>query len=90
MPEVVGHRLDREPHELEPGEYGKHEGHWFGHPPDTSLLCRLDGHQIVEHADGSITASPSILITGPGKLRWHGYLKAGRWLALPDCSNKVE
>lgn len=34
-------------------------------------------HSIVEHEDGTITVSPSILVTGGEE--WHGYLERGIW-----------
>ncbi len=39
----------------------------------------LTNHQVVEHEDGTITVSPSILITFPGTdwPEWHGYLERG-------------
>lgn len=44
----------------------------------------LDDHQVMEHEDGTITVSPSILVAAeqvgdvelPG---WHGYLEHGTW-----------
>lgn len=68
------------PHELLPGEYGKWDadGKWYGMPPGTDLLANLGAHKIEEHADGTITVSPSILVSD-GKQSWHGYLKRGQW-----------
>lgn len=47
-----------------------------GHPPDV----KGSTHSIVEHEDGSITVSPSILISNPqqGEL-YHGWLERGVW-----------
>jgi hypothetical protein len=42
------------------------------------MIGRLSGHQVVEHEDGTITVSPSIL-TGRGERQWHGYLEHGVW-----------
>jgi hypothetical protein len=36
-------------------------------------------HTIVEHEDGTITVSPSILVTGSHGKQWHGYLERGVW-----------
>lgn len=37
-------------------------------------------HQVVEHSDGTITVSPSILLTsGDPNYSWHGYLEHGVW-----------
>lgn len=41
----------------------------------------LQAHDVTEHEDGTITVSPSILISGGtdnGEL-WHGYLEKGFW-----------
>jgi hypothetical protein len=42
----------------------------------------LAKHDVIEHEDGTITVSPSILITGyegDHQVQWHGYLERGRW-----------
>lgn len=40
----------------------------------------LSRHEVVEHEDGTITVTPSILISdGKGTTFWHGYLTAGVW-----------
>lgn len=67
---------------LKAGEYGKDvDGIWYCVPPGTELLgCLGDGeshHKVIEHEDGTITVSPSILINGGGT--WHGYLEKGIW-----------
>lgn len=62
------------------GDYGRHpNGTWFARPPG-SQLGNLSAHDVAEHEDGTITVSPSILITelGDGKT-WHGYLERGVW-----------
>lgn len=75
---------------LKMGQYGKHphDGHWYARvphdfPDGCSIFCNLSAHDITEHPDGTITVSPSILITQPrGKnpeQRWHGYLHEGIW-----------
>lgn len=65
---------------LEPGDYGvmTDDGNWYAKPPGTDLVANLANHEVVEHEDGTITVSPSILCynhTG----RWHGYLERGIW-----------
>lgn len=67
----------------EPGMYGKdeHYGVWFARPPHGSVGS-LRNHEITEHEDGTITVSPSILITTHDKNEqtvWHGYLEHGVW-----------
>lgn len=48
-------------------------------------VASLTNHTVVEHDDGTITVSPSILVpTGQGR-QWHGYLERGVWRPLDDC-----
>lgn len=62
------------------GEYGRNEiGSWYCVPPDTELLGALGNHTVVEHEDGTITVSPSILISHYSGTQWHGYLERGVW-----------
>jgi hypothetical protein len=77
---------------LKPGEYGRWtDGTWYGCTPDGDG-CWLRSHQITEHADGTITVSPSIEVsvlegpppatppdTRPKKILWHGHLAKGVW-----------
>lgn len=60
-------------------EYSEEDGHRT-HP----LSGTFSGHEVVEHEDGTITVSPSILIEYPWgpkqvKITWHGFLKRGVW-----------
>jgi hypothetical protein len=82
---------------LAPGDYGRdpQDGNaWHARPPKMSegdaftdchpLAGSLAGHDVVEHEDGTITASPSILIhypwgNPPREISWHGYLERGVW-----------
>lgn len=77
------------PHELSPGEYGKWESsgvawrkagddNWYGAPPGTDLVANLAAHKIEEHEDGTITVTPSILVSNR-EASWHGYLTRGNW-----------
>jgi hypothetical protein len=69
---------------LKEGEYGFNPdlGSWMVRPPGHhgGSIAR---HTVVEHADGTITVSPSILLTdfdGSGnQITWHGYLERGVW-----------
>ena len=63
---------------LEIGEYGKKGNHWLGCTPN-GLFAGLGNHEVVEHEDGTITASPSILVTHWSGKSWHGYLERGIW-----------
>jgi len=61
-----------------PGDYWQDAaGRWYGVTPNGLLAC-LQQHAIHVHADGTITAAPSIL-TGGGGLSWHGHLHRGVW-----------
>ena len=80
-----GRRHDVDLHEMEPGDYGRTPA--TQRDPDGLWCCRapngyggnLASHEIVEHEDGTITASPSILIHRPPEGEWHGYLERGVW-----------
>jgi hypothetical protein len=62
---------------LPEGGYGKNlRGKWFVRPPGQDM-GDLDGHTVVEHADGSITVDPSI--DGGGG---HWMLERGIWREL--------
>ena len=53
--------------------------YWYVVTPNGMLGC-LASHQVVEHEDGTITVTPSILITGGDSSKsWHGYLEHGAW-----------
>ena len=66
-----------------PGEYSKHRVQdqgiaWFVYPPIPDFgPASIAKHTVIEHGDGTITVSPSILITGVKQ--WHGYLEHGVW-----------
>ncbi len=66
----------------EAGDYWKAaDGSWAARLPN-GLRCGLRNHTITEHADGTITVAPSILVTcGPSapEWDWHGYLERGIW-----------
>jgi len=69
------------PHELHPAEYTlhPHDQQWYGRTPN-GHLCNLRAHEVTEHADGTITVSPSIAVSkGPNEVVWHGYLERGIW-----------
>lgn len=67
---------------LDYGDYGcDARGEWFARPPGEHTGS-LRNHEVIEHSDGTITVSPSILITGyngSNETRWHGYLERGEW-----------
>ena len=70
---------------LEAGDYGCLEGTWWVRPPRGGV-SPIPGEQVLEHEDGTITVSPSILIRWVGvedgaevTREWHGYLRRGVW-----------
>lgn len=73
---------------FEPGDYGRHpgDGRWYAKTPN-GHLGNLSQHDVTEHEDGTITVSPSILVTLRDTERrqdvelWHGYLERGVWRA---------
>jgi hypothetical protein len=80
---VQGKRVyNFEPQQMQPGDYGKWGDGWWVYPPmkDSWGGCSIAKHTVVEHADGTITVTPSILVTdGLSKVTWHGFLTAGNW-----------
>ena len=78
-----GNRVDADANgdfPLKEGDYGKdHLGRWYGKPPGfRSGYAVLSKHKVVEHEDGTITVSPSILVQNHMN-KWHGYLERGVW-----------
>lgn len=77
---MQGRRIPNpEPSLCEPGDYyqGK-DGYWTAQTPN-GHYANLRKHEVTEHEDGTITVSPSILVSdGIGPV-WHGYIKHGVW-----------
>lgn len=70
--------------EFEPGDYGKGvNGEWFARVPYPNkagfAAASIVNHTVVEHEDGTITVSPSILMSRGDGEEWHGYLEKGIW-----------
>jgi hypothetical protein len=69
---------------LNEGEYAKcPNGPWFCCAPGNHM-GNLGSHSVVEHEDGTITVSPSILISvsdhkGNRTELFHGFLEKGIW-----------
>lgn len=65
---------------LQPGEYGWHPAGdgWYCCTPN-GHFGNLKSHDVTEHEDGTITVSPSILVSGEAGELWHGYLERGVW-----------
>jgi hypothetical protein len=57
--------------------YWRDPDQWWIYLPRAGI-GRLTAHTIIEHADGTITAKPSIMLTGAGGQR-HGFLERGTW-----------
>ena len=67
---------------LEPGDYLKAPGgEWLCRVPDPRFqkTGSLETHEVIEHDDGTITVSPSILHNEEGVGEWHGFLERGIW-----------
>lgn len=63
-----------------PGDYWRYKGLWYAKSPN-GLRCGLAKHAVAEHEDGTVTVSPSILVSGYDGVdkQWHGYLERGIW-----------
>lgn len=71
-------------HPCRAGDYMKdpRDGHWYAIPPTATghlYPASIAAHEVEEHEDGTITVSPSLLITEPPNWRYHGYLRRGEW-----------
>jgi hypothetical protein len=82
---LEGHRVEWESQILAPGEYSKlPDGTWYAATPNDHM-ANLTAHQVTEHEDGTITVSPSILVSLPAQdgaravELWHGFLERGVW-----------
>ena len=71
-----------EAHWLDAGDYSLCEGSWWCCAPN-GARGNLSSHDVVEHDDGTVTVSPSILISdsvnGQRRDVYHGYLERGEW-----------
>jgi len=88
MTETLGHRCPdgTEFHEMAPGDYALTNGRWVCRAPSNAngddYFGDLTNHQVIEHEDGTISVTPSILITKGVRADrecWHGYLTRGVW-----------
>jgi hypothetical protein len=60
-----------------PGDYWK-SGEAVGGVCPNGMFCDLSKHNVVEHEDGTLTVTPSILC-GDAATNWHGFLERGIW-----------
>lgn len=78
---MIGERLsDGAPlYSADAGAYGRDDrGFWHAVTPN-GHLGSLANHDVVEHEDGTITVSPSILVSDHTGELWHGFLEQGVW-----------
>ncbi len=83
---MQGRRIQPIPHSwaegecpYQPGDYWRWgDAGWYAATPNGEL-ANLTGHTVTEHADGTITVSPSIEIKAPPPAYWHGFLERGVW-----------
>lgn len=68
------------PLDLQPYDYwfDKTLGYWMIYCPNGGV-GNLIKHNVIEHDDGTITVSPSILVTTHFGGSWHGYIERGIW-----------
>lgn len=64
--------------------YWRHGAGWWLYLPGGGM-GNLSAHEVIEHEDGTITVSPSILVTSRNRTR-HGFLVRGVW---KPCSDDV-
>ena len=61
------------------GDYWVNRQGWAAKTPN-GLFVNLSKHTVAELENGTITASPSILVNGGADgLSWHGFLECGEW-----------
>ena len=63
------------------GAHGRKRRVWYCTTPNGHVGC-LASHNVTEHEDGTITVSPSILVTHGSDEVWHGYLERGVWRSV--------
>lgn len=82
---MKGRRVyELEPHEMSAGDYGQFKrdaNNWYASTPNGET-ANLSAHSVTEHEDGTITVSPSILVSTRGLELWHGYLERGVWRSV--------
>lgn len=64
------------------GDYGRvlMDGEWVWRcRTPNGFGGHLGQHEVTEYEDGTITVSPSILVSSPPEGAWHGFLERGVW-----------
>jgi len=69
---------------LAEGDYGFDPiaNEWFARPPGQSM-CSLAGYEILEEENGTITVSPSILLTNEGDAKTRDITEIGNLIRRP-------
>lgn len=75
---MQGRRIADDEDHFRPGDYWKIGGVWHCSTPN-GHFGNLKAHDVIEHEDGTITVSPSILVSHPVQGAWHGFLERGVW-----------
>lgn len=83
---MKGRRLpdgDHDKPEVQPGDYWKSARSVFEACAPNGDIGRIKTHKVIEHEDGTITVSPSLIFPKPGDTTtntgWHGWLERGIW-----------
>jgi hypothetical protein len=61
------------------GAYGKTHGNTWMVKTPTGHVGNLSKHEVTENEDGTITVSPSILVSDHTGELYHGWLIGGTW-----------
>lgn len=65
------------------GGYAQFEGEWYVRPPGCPFAASISQHEVTQHADGTITVSPSILYqVDHYNYSFHGFLEHGVWRSV--------
>lgn len=73
------YRADKEPHQLDRGEWCNWQGAIYACCPG-DLIANLGNHKITVTGDHALTVEPSILCNGAPGESFHGFIENGIWL----------
>lgn len=83
------YRADKEPHQLETGEWCNFDGAVFARCPGPhDLIANLRSHAVEVREGDVLHVSPSILVHGAPGESFHGFVENGVW--LDDNKKPVE